>query len=109
MGIKQKQHIESQKKAAEERLAARLELLKGQGLGDDVIRRETMVRKFNAEIRKAKQRLAAAAAAEKLTADKARIKTEKAAAPKDSGKKSAPKPEGPAPVKKPKKAKPSAE
>jgi hypothetical protein len=109
MGIKRKQSIEIQKKAAEERLAARVELLKGQGLGEDVIRRETVVRKFNAEVRKARQRLAAAAAAEKLTADKARIKAEKAAAPKETGKKPAPKPEGSPPAKKPKKAKPPAE
>jgi hypothetical protein len=105
MGIRHKGDIAERKNQAEAQLAARLETLKARGLGEDVIQREATVRKLKAAVRKAKQRLAAAAAAEKLTADKARIKAEKLAGPKPETPKKAPKAAGAEGEKKPKKAK----
>ena len=77
MKLKAKIHLENQKNAAEDRLAARLDFLKEKGLEGAVIQREPVIRKIRADIRKANYRLASIAAQEKLNAEKSQIKAEK--------------------------------
>ena len=105
MNLKSKTHLETQKKAAEGKLATRLSLLKDKGLDEGAIGRGAMVRKLKADVRKTNRRLARIAALEKFKADKAQAKVEKLAAEKAA--REAPPAETPEPVpeKKPKKEK----
>jgi hypothetical protein len=80
--LRKKPYIEKDKALAEKRLAARLEILKSEGMTDAQIRRDATARHFQGEIRRAKGRLASIAELEKLMARKADIKAEKLAAPK---------------------------
>ena len=107
MNLKSKTHLETQKTAAEGKLAARLALLKDKGLDEGAIGRGAMVRKLKADVRKANQRLARIAALEKFNADKAQAKAEKLAAEKAAREApaAAPAEPAPAPEKKPKKEK----
>ena len=66
MPLKAKIHVENQKKTAHGKLAARLGFLNEKGLGGGTIQRDSMMRKFKAEVRKANYRLACIAAQEKL-------------------------------------------
>ena len=81
MNLKAKKYVESHKKAAQEKLAARRAVLKEKGLDDTAVLRDAMFRKIKADIRKANARLTAIAAQEKLNADNAKAKAEKQAPP----------------------------
>jgi hypothetical protein len=84
MKIKAKVHLENQKIAAENRLAVRLDDLKEKGLESVAIKRDPVIRKIRADIRKANNRLASIAAQEKLNAQRAQTKAEKSVKKKDS-------------------------
>lgn len=79
--LRKKPYIEKDKVLAENRLAARLETLKTNGMTEVQIRRDTLVRHFRGEIRRAKCRLASISELEELMARKAEIKAEKLATP----------------------------
>jgi hypothetical protein len=112
MNLKAKVYQQAHQLAAEQKLAARLAILKEKGANDTALVKDPMVKKIKADIRKAKFRLRSVAAQEKLMADKVQAKADKleakklaAAAPKaPKGKKQAaaePKKEKKAKVKKP--------
>jgi hypothetical protein len=82
MNLKSKAVLENGKKVTEEKLAARLSSLTEKGWDEVAIKRESVIKKLKAQIRKADYRLAAIAAQEKITADNARAKAEKLAAKK---------------------------
>jgi hypothetical protein len=81
--LNRKPQIEAHKKAAEENLAARLELLKTQGLEDGRIQKDAKVKQFRAQVRKAKQQLAGIAAMTVLVEEKAEAKARKSSTAKD--------------------------
>jgi hypothetical protein len=81
--LNRKSQIEAHKKAAEENLAARLELLKTQGLDDGRIQKDAKVKQFRALARKAKHQLAGIAAMTALMEEKSETKVRKAAAAKE--------------------------
>ena len=100
--LNRRPQIEAHKKAAEENLAARLELLKTKGLNHEQIQKDAKVKQLRAQVRKAKHQLAGIAAMSDLMEEKVAAKARKAAAakePRQQGKKVA-KPVAP---KKPKK------
>lgn len=107
--LNRKPQIEAHKKAAEDNLAARLELLKTQGWDDGRIQKDARIKQFRAQVRKARHRLAGIAAMTALMNEKAAARDRKAAAarePRQQTKKAA----RPAAPKKPKKErKPAAE
>ena len=80
--LRKKEYIEKDRSRFEKNLATRLETLQSEGLADKQIQRDTIVRHFKGEIRRAKCRLAAIEELEELMARKAQIKAEKLAAPK---------------------------
>jgi len=82
MNLKSKVFVENQKKRIQEQLAARLARLKEKGLKDPVIQRDATVRRLKALVRKMDSRLAAIAALEKITQERAQAKIDKAAAEK---------------------------
>ena len=82
MNLKAKIYVENQKKRIQEQLAARLARLKEKGLKDPVILRDATVRRLKALVRKMDSRLAAIAALEKITQERAQAKIDKAAAEK---------------------------
>jgi hypothetical protein len=84
MKIKAKIHVENQKNVAQKRLGVRLDFLKEKGLESVDIKRDTVIRKIRAEIRKADHRLAGIAAQEKLNAERAQIKAKKLVEEKSS-------------------------
>jgi len=94
--------VEEQKKQVQANLAARVALLKAQGVEGKELEKDPHVRKLKADIRKAGVRLRSIAAAEALNSQRLQKTQEKAAADKQpkSAKKEAEKP-----VKKEKKAK----
>jgi hypothetical protein len=79
MNLKAKIHIERQKQTAQEKLNARLVVLKERGLEDKVIERDSTLRHFKAEVGKANSRLAAIAAQEKLNQERVQAKIDKPA------------------------------
>lgn len=83
MRLKAKGYLESQMKAAGDKLATRMSYLKEKGLDVVAIKRNSLIKKMKADIRKANYRLACIAAQEKLNADKVQTKTEKLAAKKN--------------------------
>ncbi len=100
--LNRKPLIEAHKKAAEENLAARLELLKTRGLDDGQIQKDAKIKQLRAQVRKAKHQLTGIAAMTALMEEKADAKARKAAAakePRQQAKKAA----KPAAPKKPKK------
>ena len=100
--LNRKTQIEAHKKAAEDNLAARLELLKTKGLDDGQIQKDAKIKQFRALVRKTKHQLAGIAAMTTLMEEKSAAKAHKAAAAKEpppQGKKTA----KPAAPKKPKK------
>ena len=106
MKVKSKIYVEEQKKDALAHLDARRASLKEKGLSEEAIRKDIMVRKLKADVRKADFRLTSIAAQVKLNEDRAKATADKLAAgkiPKEKGKKAAKKEE--APAKKEKKAK----
>ena len=105
MNLKAKGYLESQKKATGDKLAARMSALKEKGLDDAAIKRDSLIKKMKADIRKANYRLACIAAQEKLNADKVQTKAEKLAAKKNAADKPPAKAAKGAPGKKEKKEK----
>jgi len=95
---------ESQKTYWEKKLDARIEVLKGSGMGETDIHRDIAVRKLKAKVKDTVSRLRAITAREEKLQEMARVREEKKAAPvvKEKGKKASA--EAPAP-KKEKKAK----
>ena len=80
--LHRKSHIENHFRSAQERLAARRELLSSRGLDADRIKRDTQVRHFNAEVCKARRELRAFAAIETQMAAKAELRIRKETAAK---------------------------
>ena len=107
MNLKAKIHVERQKGNAQEKLNARLTLLRARGLDDKVIQRDATLRQLRAELGKANFRLASIAAQEKLNQERAQAKIDKPAkeAAKEAAKAEARKVEAEKKEKKPKKEK----
>jgi hypothetical protein len=82
MNLRGKVFAENLKKSTEEKLLARMALLKEKGLSPEAIQRDASVRKIKGILRRAVVRLTAVAAQEKLNADRAQAKVEKLAAAK---------------------------
>lgn len=82
MNLRGKVFAENLKKSTEEKLLARMALLKEKGLSPEEIQRDASVRKIKGILRRAVARLTAVAAQEKLNADRAQAKVEKLAAAK---------------------------
>ena len=86
MGSKHKQSRMEQKASFERRLEDRLSYLSKKGIESPKIDKDVLVKKLRADINAVKTRLKAIADNEKRTEDLARIKAEKAAAPKEDQK-----------------------
>jgi hypothetical protein len=82
MGLKRKQMIMGQKEYFEHKLQARLSFLSGKGVKSPKADKDTIVRKLQANIRAMNKRLRLIADNEKRTEEMAKIKAERAAAPK---------------------------
>ena len=80
--LSKKPHFENHKTQAESMLTARLEILKSKGMSDLQIKKDTKVKHYRAEIRKARYQLADIAKLETQIAQKAETKAAKLAAPK---------------------------
>ena len=80
--LNRKPTIERHQKAAEKKLAARLEKLTSKGMTDRQIKRDPKLRHFEAQVRKAKLQLAGIVKLEAQIAKKAEIRAQKAATPK---------------------------
>ena len=96
MSLKWKQSQIRQKEYFEQHLEKRLAFLSGKGVGADKVDKDPLVKKLKASLRAVNARLRQIAANEKRTEEMAKIKAEKAAAPR--------KEEAPAKAEKPKKA-----
>jgi len=105
MKLRAKGSVENQKKVTGEKLATRMSFLKEKGLDTVAIKRDVLIKKMKADIRKANYRLACIAAQEKLNADRVQTKTEKLAAKKNAPDKPPAKIAKGAPAKKEKKEK----
>jgi len=105
MNLKAKGHLESQKKDTGDKLAARMAAFKAKGLDDAAIKRDTLIKKMKADIRKANYRLTCIAAQEKLNADKVQARADKLAAKDKAPEKPPAKAAKGAPAKKEKKEK----
>ena len=105
MNLKAKEYLESQKKVTGDKLAARISSLKEKGLDDAAIKRDSLIKKMKADVRKTNYRLACVAAQEKLNADKIQAKADKLAAKKEAADKPKAKKTKEAPAKKEKKEK----
>jgi hypothetical protein len=82
MGIMRKEIVNRQKAAFEQNLKDRLASLAGKGIKAPQTDRDPVVKNLKAEIRTVNRRLARIAEIDKRTEEMARIKAEKAAAPK---------------------------
>ena len=94
--LNKKPYIEDHKKTAEIRLSARVEVLKAKGMTPVEIQKDSKVKHFRAEIRKARYQLEGIATLESQIAQQAEIKAKKLAAPKidhPNHKRSVPNPE----------------
>jgi hypothetical protein len=109
MSFKRKGYLEIQKQVAGDKLITRMSFLKEKGLDAVSIKRDSLIKKMKADIRKANYRLACIAAQEKLNADKVQTKTEKLAAQKNAPDKPPAKIARGAPAKKEKKEKKKAQ
>ena len=105
MNLKAKGYLESQKKVTGDKLATRMSFLKEKDLDTVAIKRDSLIKKMKADIRKANYRLACIAAQEKLNADRVQAKTEKLTAKKNAPDKPTAKIAKAAPAKKEKKEK----
>jgi hypothetical protein len=81
MGLKRKQILMRQKAYFEHQLQDRLSFLSGKGIQSSKADKDTLVRKFQANIRAVNKRLRLIADHEKRTEEMAKIKAERAAAP----------------------------
>lgn len=82
MGLKRKPMIMRQKAYSEQELQDRLSYLSGKGITSPKSDRDPIVRKLKADIKAANKRLRMIAENEKRTEEMAKIKAERAAAPK---------------------------
>jgi hypothetical protein len=82
MGLRRKQILMQQKASFEHELKARLSFLTGKGVESPKADKDTLVRKFQANIRAVNKRLRLIAGNEKRTEEMAKIKAERAAAPR---------------------------
>ena len=82
MSLKRKEILMRQKASVEHELKVRLTYLAGKGLKPPKTDKDPIVRKLKADIRAANRRLGAIAANDKRTEEAARIKAERAAAPR---------------------------
>ena len=94
MGSKQRQAQTGQKESFERKLKDRLAFLSEEGIESRKIDRDTLVRKLRANIGAINTRLKAIDANEKKTEELARMKVEKAAAPRKDPEGIKEKPEG---------------
>ena len=74
MNLRGKVFAENLKKSTEEKLLARMALLKEKGLSPEELQRDASIRKIKGILRRAVARLTAVAAQEKLNADRAQAK-----------------------------------
>ena len=81
MGLKRKQMLMEQRAYFEHKLQDRLSFLSGKGIKSPKADKDTLVRKFKANVRAVNRRLRSIADNEKRTEEVAKIKAEKAAAP----------------------------
>ena len=82
MNLKAKVLAQENKQNAQKNLSARIAMLESKGTAPESIRKDTLVRKIQGDIRDCNRRLAGAVAMEKLIAQKAQNKEAKAAAAK---------------------------
>jgi len=82
MGLMRKPMLMRQKARFEHTLQDRLSFLSGKGVKSPKAEKDTMVRKMQADIKAVNKRLRVIAASEKRTEEMAKIKAERAAAPK---------------------------
>ncbi len=82
MGLQRKQMLMRQKARFEQTLQDRLSFLSGKGIKSSQADKDTIVRKMQADLKAANKRLRVIAASEKRTEEMAKIKAERAAAPK---------------------------
>lgn len=82
MGHQRKQMLIRQKARFEHALQERLSFLSGKGIKSPKADKDTIVRKMMADLKALNKRLRVIAASEKRTEEMAKIKAEKAAAPK---------------------------
>lgn len=82
MGLRRKQILMQQKAYFEHQLQDRLSVLSGKGIQSAKADKDPLVRKFQADVRAVNKRLRLIADHEKRTEEMAKIKAERAAAPK---------------------------
>ncbi len=82
MGLKRKQVLIRQKAYVEQKLHDRLAFLSGKGIESPKADKDTIVRKLQADLRTGNRRLRLVADQEKRTEEMAKIKAERAAAPR---------------------------
>lgn len=82
MGTRRKQILLQQKATFEGKLKARLAFLSGKGIGTAKAEKDPLARELKAEVKASDRRLKRLAEYEKRTEEMARIKAERAAAPK---------------------------
>jgi hypothetical protein len=82
MGLKRKQIVMRQKATFEQELKDRLSLLSGKGVKSPQVDKDALVKKLKADIKASNRRLRRIAENEKRTEEMAKIKAERAAAPK---------------------------
>ncbi len=105
MSLRRKEIVSAQKASFEQRLKDRLAKLAEKGIKDRKADRDPIVKNLKAEIKASTKRLARIAELDKRTEEMARIKAEKAAAPKKEEEPKAAKPKPAAKEGKPKKEK----
>jgi len=106
MSLRRKEIVAHQKASFEQKLKDRLAFLAGKGIKSPQTDRDPIVKNLKANIKASKKRLARIAELEKRTEEMARIKAEKAAAPKKGEEPKAAKPKAAPKEGKPKKEKP---
>jgi hypothetical protein len=82
MGLQRKQMLMRQKARFEQTLHDRLSFLSGKGIKSPKVDKDTIVRKLQADLKAVNKRLRVITASEKRTEEMAKIKAERAAAPK---------------------------
>ncbi len=82
MGLRRKQILLQQKASFEHQLKDRVSFLSGKGIKSSQADKDTLVRNFQANIRAVNKRLRLIAGNEKRTEEMAKIKAERAAAPR---------------------------
>jgi hypothetical protein len=82
MGLKRKQIVMRQKATFEQELKDRMSFLSGKGVKSPQTDRDPLVKKLKADIKASKRRLSRITEEEKRTEEMARVKAERAAAPK---------------------------